>query len=69
MDKFIYLLYLKRIIKSLSLNLDMSDDIILYSSSDFLPDVIPAFILKFKNNGFRLFAIILMKWNAIRYWL
>jgi len=38
--------YIKRILKALSLKIDISAGDILYSTSDFLPDVIPAFVRK-----------------------
>jgi len=46
----ILLLYLKRIIKALKLNFNIRNGDVFYSTSDFLPDVLPAFILKIKNN-------------------
>jgi len=38
--------YIKRILKALFLKIDISKGDILYSTSDFLPDVIPAFVRK-----------------------
>jgi glycosyltransferase involved in cell wall biosynthesis len=49
--KNILLSYLMRTIKSLLLNLKISDQDILYSTSDFLPDVLPAFFYKLKNKA------------------
>jgi glycosyltransferase involved in cell wall biosynthesis len=42
-------IYIMRIIKSLFLPLKVGKSDILYASSDFLPDVIPAFVRKFRN--------------------
>lgn len=44
-------IYIKRILKSLFLPLKISASDILYASSDFLPDVIPAFVRKLKNKN------------------
>jgi len=41
--------YLKRIIRALFLKFELRKGDILYSTSDFLPDVLPAFILKLRN--------------------
>jgi len=41
--------YLRRITRALFLELKMENNTILWSTSDFLPDVIPAFFLKRKN--------------------
>lgn len=41
--------YLKRIIKALSLNIEVKDKDLILASSDILPDVLPAFFLKRKN--------------------
>lgn len=41
--------YINRILKALLLQIDISKGDILYSSSDFLPDVLPAFIWKLRN--------------------
>jgi glycosyltransferase involved in cell wall biosynthesis len=49
--KNILLSYLMRTIKSLLLNLKISDQDILYSTSDFLPDVFPAFIWKLRSRN------------------
>ena len=45
----VILTYLKRLIKALLLNIDINKNDILYSTSDFLPDVFPAFFYKIKN--------------------
>lgn len=44
-------LYLTRSIKSLFLDIDISDQDIIYSVSDFLPNIIPAFVLKQKHKN------------------
>ena len=41
--------YLKRIIKAIFLRIKIDNEDILYSTSDFLPDVLPAFCQKIKN--------------------
>jgi glycosyltransferase involved in cell wall biosynthesis len=50
----IILLFIKRILKALSLNLhtefNTSERVVLYSTSDFLPDVLPAYKFKRKHN-------------------
>lgn len=45
----VILLYIKRIIAALLLDLKVQKGTILYSTSDFLPDVLPAFIWKLRN--------------------
>ena len=47
--KNVILTYIKRIIKALFLNVNITEGDIIYSISDFLPDVFPAFIWKLKN--------------------
>jgi len=47
--KNVYLIYLQRIVKALLLRIDTADESILYATSDFLPDVLPALFLKLKN--------------------
>lgn len=42
-------LYARRIIHALFLNLMIKTDTVLYSTSDFLPDVFPAFVWKLRN--------------------
>jgi glycosyltransferase involved in cell wall biosynthesis len=49
LERNIFLSYFMTMLKSLPLNLKISDGDILYSVSLFLPDVLPAFILKLKN--------------------
>lgn len=43
--------YMKRIIKALLMRFDMNKEDVVLSSSDFLPDVLPAFLLKRKQKG------------------
>jgi glycosyltransferase involved in cell wall biosynthesis len=47
----VFVLYFKRIMSALSLKLNIKKETILYSTSDFLPDVLPILILKFKNKS------------------
>lgn len=54
----VFFTYIKRIIMALNLKIDMNDGDILYSSSDFLPDVLPAFVCKFKNNNVKWVALL-----------
>lgn len=41
--------YIRRIVRALFLKIDISEEDILYSTSDFLPDVIPAFVRKLRK--------------------
>lgn len=56
--KNIILTYLWRIFRALRLNLKLEDGDILYSTSDFLPDTLPAFIWKLKNDKVRWVQVI-----------
>lgn len=47
--KNVIITYLMRIIKALLMRFDINKNDIILSSSDFLPDVLPAFLLKLKN--------------------
>jgi glycosyltransferase involved in cell wall biosynthesis len=47
----VILLYAKRIISALLVDIEIRKDTVLYSTSDFLPDVLPILILKFKNKS------------------
>jgi len=51
--KNIILTYIKRILKALLLKIDISEGDILYSTSDFLPDVTPAFVRKISKRKVR----------------
>ena len=48
---FLLLLFLKRILNSLRLNLKIENSAILYSAYQFLPDVLPVYIFKHKANA------------------
>jgi len=49
--KNVLLTYCKRIIRALSMKIEIKPcDIIIYSTSDFLPDVFPAFVYKLRNS-------------------
>ena len=50
--KNIFLAYFIRIIDALFLKIRLKGQNVLYSSSDFLPDVLPAFVMKNTNNNF-----------------
>ena len=50
--KSVFLAYLIRIVNALFLNVRMLGPNILYSSSDFLPDVLPAYVMKNTNKNF-----------------
>jgi glycosyltransferase involved in cell wall biosynthesis len=50
--------YFVRIIKALLLKLELKEGDILHSTSDVLPDVLPAFIKKLKNRRVRWFAAV-----------
>lgn len=60
--KSVILLYLKRIFKTFLLDLDLYFDteknVVVYSTSDFLPDVLPAFWLKLGNIHIKWIAIV-----------
>lgn len=47
----ILITYFGRILKALFLKMEIYDGDILYSTSDFLPDVLPAFVLKLRNGN------------------
>jgi len=53
----IFLTYFIRILKALSLNMRIGADII-YSTSDFLPDVLPSFLYKRKNKNAKWVQVI-----------
>ena len=57
-QKNIFLSYFGRTIKSLLLNLEISKGDILYSASDFFPDVFPAFVLKLKNKNVKWVQVV-----------
>ena len=46
----LFLTYLKRTIKALSFNVSKEENVIYWSTSDFFPDVVPAFLRKIKNS-------------------
>jgi glycosyltransferase involved in cell wall biosynthesis len=54
----IFYTYFVRIIKALLMKLELKEGDLLYSTSDFLPDVLPAFILKLRNKNVRWIQII-----------
>jgi len=56
--KNIFLTYAKRIIMALNLKTKIYDEDILYSSSDFLPDVLPVFVCKLKNKNIKWIALL-----------
>jgi len=58
MVKNVILIYILRILKALNLRLNLHKNEILYSTSDFLPDVLPAFINKCKNRDIRWVALM-----------
>jgi glycosyltransferase involved in cell wall biosynthesis len=47
----VVLLYARRILSALLLNLEIEKHTVLYSTSQFLPDVLPIYVLKFKNKN------------------
>ncbi len=49
--KNIFLTYFVRIFKSSFLNFNLSKNDCIYSSSDFLPDTLPAYFMKLRNNN------------------
>lgn len=49
--KNIFLTYSRRIVKALFLKIEIRNEDVLYSTSDFLPDVLPAFVYKSKNKN------------------
>lgn len=49
--KYVIWIYLKRILNAVLLKFEINRQDIVLSSSDFLPDVLPAFILKLKNRN------------------
>jgi hypothetical protein len=49
----VFLAYFFRIVNALLLKMRFPGQNVLYSSSDFLPDVLPAFVLKNTNKNFR----------------
>lgn len=51
--KNVFLAYFFRIVNALLLKMRFPGQNVLYSSSDFLPDVLPAFVLKNTNKNFR----------------
>lgn len=53
----VVLLYARRIISALSLSFNGNTDTLLYSTSDFLPDVFPAFMLKLRHKDFKWVAL------------
>ncbi len=54
------ILYAKRLIRALSLRLELKAGDILYSTSDFLPDIFPPFICKLKNRKVKWVASLLL---------
>jgi glycosyltransferase involved in cell wall biosynthesis len=56
--KSVVLLYLERIFRSLTLKIDTREGDVLYSTSDFLADVLPAILTKSKNGSVRWIQII-----------
>jgi glycosyltransferase involved in cell wall biosynthesis len=56
--KNIIFTYLRRIIKALLLRLELKEGGILYSTSDFLPDVLPAFVLKLRNGNVKWVQVV-----------
>jgi glycosyltransferase involved in cell wall biosynthesis len=63
----IILLYLRRIILAFSIDLKIEDGTILFSTSDFLPDVLPAFIWKLSRNGLKHVQAKKISWFASVY--
>lgn len=56
--KNIFFTYFARIVKALLLKTEIRGEDVLYSTSDFLPDVLPAFFYKWKNKNIRWVQII-----------
>ncbi len=56
--KNIILSYLQRMLKSISLDLNISKNDVLYSTSDMLPDVFPPFCLKLKNKDVKWVSLL-----------
>jgi glycosyltransferase involved in cell wall biosynthesis len=56
----VFLLYFKRILSALSLRIEIRKETILYSTSDFLPDTLPAFIWKLRNRKAKWFVCIFL---------
>jgi glycosyltransferase involved in cell wall biosynthesis len=54
----IVLLYARRIFSALLLDLEISNGTVLYSASQFLPDVLPIYILKFKHKNVKWVQVI-----------
>lgn len=54
----IFFAYFRRIINALFLKIEIWNEDILYSTSDFLPDVLPAFVYKLKNKNVKWVQII-----------
>jgi len=54
----IFFTYFKRVFKALTLKVKILDKDILYSTSDFLPDILPAFVLKLRNKNAKWVAFI-----------
>ncbi|MDY6893953.1 MAG: glycosyltransferase family 4 protein [Thermotogota bacterium] len=50
--------YFKRLVKALSLKVNLNEGEILYSSSDFLPDILPAFVWKLRNKNIGWVALL-----------
>ncbi|HML03234.1 MAG TPA: glycosyltransferase [Candidatus Bathyarchaeia archaeon] len=50
--------HFERILKALFLDIEIHDGDILYSTSDFLPDVLPIFVLKLKNRNAKWIAMV-----------
>lgn len=54
----IFITYFRRIANALFLKMEIRDEDILYSTSDFLPDVLPCFVYKLKNKNAKWVQII-----------
>lgn len=52
------LLYARRMLSALLVNFDIKKGAILYSTSDFLPDVLPAYVLKLRNKNVKWVQVI-----------
>jgi glycosyltransferase involved in cell wall biosynthesis len=53
-----FITYFKRIVKALLLKMEIRNEDVLYSTSDFLPDVLPAYVLKLKSRKVKWVQII-----------
>ena len=56
----VVLLYMKRIVSALSLSFEVKENTVLYSTSDFLPDVLPAFVWKLRKRKMKWITCIFL---------